>query len=485
MSTYILLPFNFQRIDTDDILLVNQAGEYQILSDEDFKNFYSILLNNESEVYKRLKSKHFLTTESEKDLSLNMLATKLRTRKAFVKDFTSLHMIVITLRCNCLCKYCHASSADLSAKNFDMDWDTAKKTIDMIFQTPSRDIKIEYQGGEPLLNWEVLKQSVLYAKFLNKIAKKKLGFVICTNLMQVTLEQLEFCKKHSIEISSSLDGTKELHDENRKSRSLNSSYDAFIQNCKMTRDILGTEGCSPLLTITRSNIGRLRDVIDEYVANGFNTIFLRALNPYGNAIKNKDSLGYSTEEFVSAYKDALRYIIELNKRGINFVECYTALFLSRILTPFSTGFVDLQSPSGAGISGAIYNYDGKIYPADEARMLARMGDDYFCLGTVDDNYAAVFGGEMLRRIVKNSCVETMPVCSECAYQQYCGADVIRNYMETGDLLGYRLQSGFCKKNKMILDHIFSLLHSKDERLMDIFWAWVTRRPYGVINLEKN
>ena len=73
----------------------------------------------------------------------------------------------------------------------------------------------------------------------------------------------------------------------------------------------------------------------------------------------------------------LNYIIELNKSGTNFIECYTTLFLSRILTPFSTGFVDLQSPSGAGISGVIYNYDGKIYPADEARMLSRMGDDYF------------------------------------------------------------------------------------------------------------
>ena len=108
-----------------------------------------------------------------------------------------------------------------------------------------------------------------------------------------------------------------------------------------------------------------------------NNVFLRALNPYGNAIKNKESLDYSTEEFVAAYKDVLNYIIELNKSGTNFIECYTTLFLSRILTPFSTGFVDLQSPSGAGISGVIYNYDGKIYPADEARMLSRMGDDYF------------------------------------------------------------------------------------------------------------
>ena len=79
----------------------------------------------------------------------------------------------------------------------------------------------------------------------------------------------------------------------------------------------------------------------------------------------------------------------------------------------------------------------------------------------------------------------MPVCSECVYQQYCGADVIRNYLETKDSMGNRRKSGFCKKNKMVLDYIFYLLNKNDEQMMDIFWSWVTRRPYGEINLEKN
>lgn len=485
MKEYILLPFNFKHISSDTILLVNQAGEHLFIPENEFRDFCNKGLEPTNKHYRELKAKHFLTTKEDKDTVLNMLATKLRTRKAYIADFTSLHMIVATLRCNCLCKYCHASSVDIDSKNYDMDFDTAKKTIDMIFQTPSADIKIEFQGGEPLLNWEIIKQSILYAEFLNKFAKKNIGFVICTNLMQIKKEQIAFFRKHNVEISSSLDGPKELHDYNRKSRILDSSYDAFIKNSKEVNKILGSNGCSPLLTITKTNIDKLRKVIDEYINLGFNNVFLRALNPYGNAIQNKENLDYTTEEFVEAYKDALNYIIELNKKGINFIECYTTLFLSRILTPFSTGFVDLQSPSGAGISGAIYNYDGKIYPADEARMLARMGDDYFCMGTVDDNYNQVFNGKIIRDIVKNSCVETMPVCSECAYQQYCGADVIRNYLETKDLTGYRLKSGFCRKNKMILDHIFSILKQNDEDTMDIFWSWITRRNYGDLKLEKN
>lgn len=481
MEKYIILPFNFKYFN-DFVLLVNQAGEHLCLHQKDFSDFVSYKLSANTNVYKELKSKHLLTIESEKDTVINMLAVKLRTRKAYIANFTSLHMIVITLRCNCLCKYCHASSVDFSSKSYDMSWETAKKTIDMIFQTPSMDIKIEYQGGEPLLNWDILKQSVLYAEFLNKIAKKKLGFVICTNLMEISDEQIYFCKKHNIEISTSLDGTKDVHDCNRKSRIFDSSYDAFVRNSMRVKRIMGECGCVPLLTITKSNLHSLKEVIDEYASQGYNTIFLRALNPYGNAIQNKNELDYTTEEFVEAYKGALEYIINLNKSGIPFAECFTTLFLSRILTPFSTGFVDLQSPSGAGISGVIYNYDGKIYPADEARMLARMGDNHFCMGNVDDKYTDIFNGKIIRDIVYNSCVETMPVCSECVYQQYCGADPIRNYLETKDIMGRRLTSGFCKKNKMILDYLFNLLRNADEDTMDIFWSWITRRPYEDIKL---
>ncbi len=481
MEKYIILPFNFKYIN-DDVLLVNQAGEYLFLSDNEFSDFVNYKLKYDSFSYKELKSRQFLTVETEKETTENMLAIKLRTRKSYISDFTSLHMIVVTLRCNCLCKYCHASSVDLDSTEYDMTWETAKKTVDMIFQTPSMDIKIEYQGGEPMLNWDIIKQSVLYAEFLNKIAKKNLEFVICTNLMEISDKQIEFCKKHKIEISTSLDGCKDIHDCNRKSRIFESSYDAFIRNSNKVKSIMGEDACSPLLTITRANLHKLKEVIDEYINQGYNNIFLRALNPYGNAIKNKDALDYSVEEFVDAYIDALNYVIELNKTGINFVECFAALFLSRILTPFATGFVDLQSPSGAGISGVIYNYDGKIYPADEARMLSRMGDDYFCMGTVNNRYEDVFNGKILRNIVFNSCVETMPVCSECVYQQYCGADPIRNYLETKDVMGYRLTSGFCKKNKLILDYLFKLIKKADDETMDVFWSWLMHRPYKEIKL---
>ena len=480
--SYIKLPFTFKSLN-DEILMVNQVGEHLFLSKKEFEIFAAGRLTASDKTYNVLKAKHFLTVGEEISTVLAMLAIKLRTRKEYLMNFTSLHMIVVTLRCNCYCKYCHASSVNFSDKQYDMTWTTARKTMDMVFQTPARNITIEYQGGEPLLNWEVLEQSILYAEFLNKVARKNINFIICTNLMEITDKQIDFCMKHKVMISTSLDGKKELHDCNRQSRVCPSAYEQFVKNSKRVKKKLGNHAVSPLLTITRSNLNNLTEVIDEYVEQGYSGIFLRCLNPYGNAIYNEQDLNYTIEEFIDAYKRALNYIVKLNLSGTYFAEYFTSLLLRRILTPFSTGFVDLQSPSGAGLSGAVYYYDGKIYPADEARMLARMGDDYFCMGTVDDRYKDVFNGKIIRDLTYNSCVEAMPVCSECVYQQYCGADVIRNYLETKDIMGYRLKSDFCKKNRSILDYLFGLLQQKNEDLLDVFWAWITDRPYGVVKLE--
>jgi uncharacterized protein len=163
------------------------------------------------------------------------------------------------------------------------------------------------------------------------------------------------------------------------------------------------------------------------------------------------------------------------------VEYYTALLLTRILTPFATGFVDLQSPSGAGISGAIYDFDGDVYPADEGRMLARMGDQRFRLGNVhQDPYEDVFCGEVLRELTASSCVECLPGCAWCAYQAYCGGDPIRNYAESGDVIGHRPTSPFCQRNQAIFDHLFELVRANDAEIMDVFWSWITHRALAEV-----
>jgi uncharacterized protein len=226
------------------------------------------------------------------------------------------------------------------------------------------------------------------------------------------------------------------------------------------------------MTATKLSLQHPREIVDEYVKHGFESIFLRNLSPYGFAVKTQSRIGYSMDEFLEFYRVTLEYILELNRKGINLVETYAQILLTRILTPFSTGYVDLQSPSGAGIGAAVYNYDGDIYASDESRMLAEMGDEQFRLGSVhSDTYEEIFGGDLIRSIVRSSCVESLPGCADCAFQTYCGADPVFHYASQKDMIGHQPTSEFHQKNFFIINCLLSLYHS-DETIRKIFWAWV-------------
>ena len=167
------------------------------------------------------------------------------------------------------------------------------------------------------------------------------------------------------------------------------------------------------------------------------------------------------------------YIIELNKKGTYFVEGFAALLLKRMLTPFATGFVDLQSPAGVGIAGAIYDYDGSVYVSDEARMMARFKNYYFRLGNVNENtYQEMFNGDKMHEIIASACNECLPGCSHCVYQPYCGADPVRNLSEQGDMIGFRPTNEMCKKTKTIIKYLFELIRLHDPEINRIFWSWI-------------
>ncbi len=100
-SSYILLPFQFEKVDTGDFLLTNDAGDFIYVGPDEFDRLVSSDIDRNSEMYVNLKTKHFLL-DSPKYLAntIDLLATKYRSKKGYLKDFTCLHMVVLTLRCN-------------------------------------------------------------------------------------------------------------------------------------------------------------------------------------------------------------------------------------------------------------------------------------------------------------------------------------------------------------------------------------------------
>ncbi|HUW19429.1 MAG TPA: His-Xaa-Ser system radical SAM maturase HxsB [Sedimentisphaerales bacterium] len=477
-ENYKLLPFKFLRLKNKTIV-TNMGGDFLLLPDDVFRRFVNYEIQQSERVYLDLKAKHFIYDESP-HLPIQLLATQYRTKKSFLRNFTSLHMIVVTLRCNQKCRYCQVSSEHADAEQFDMTSQTAKKCVDLIFKTPSPYVKIEFQGGEPLLNFEVIKYIVEYAESVNRQYNKDLEFVICTNLVLITDDQLVYCKDHGINISTSIDGPPDVHNGNRLTEDGRGSYDKVLKGLEKARRILDFNKVAALMATTKASLGRFPEIVDHYILLGFHRIFFRSLNPYGRARKHQKILGYSTDDFLQSCCEGLEHIIKLNLAGTHFVEEYSCLLLTRMLTPFTTGYVDLQSPTGAGIGGVIYDYDGRIYVADEGRMLAKEGDTKFLMGHVDGQFEAIFGGATVRRTIEVSCVECLPQCIDCAFQMWCGADPVRNYAIQGDLVGHRPTNEFCRKNMGIVKYWLEKLDNADDALWDVIWSWVTAVPISTI-----
>ena len=143
-----------------------------------------------------------------------------------------------------------------------------------------------------------------------------------------------------------------------------------------------------------------------------------------------------------------------------------------MLTPFDTGYVDLRSPAGIGIAAIVYNYDGDVYASDESRMLAEMGDKTFRLGNVHtDSWDDLLTSEALLAPLEESFAQSAPMCSDCAFEPFCGAEPVFHHATQGDPVGHKPSSAFCRRNMAIFRHLIVLMRT-DPDARSIFLRWV-------------
>jgi len=469
-KSYEILPFNFDAFESE-FVIVNDFGEYLYINPRDFYQFLSYELRLNSDIYKDLCSK-FFACDAINNSIVDICATRYRAKFDYIFDSVSLFMIVVTHRCNQRCTYCHASSGnEHDGHEFDLDEESANNIVYSISKFNCKKIKIEFQGGEPTLNFKIIKHIVLQSKSV--LDNKDVEFVICSNLYSINNEITTFVKEHNISISTSLDGDKLRHDKDRILSNGLGTFDNVLSNIQFLRTN-GVGNVSALLTVTKNNINYLKQVIDTYIQLGFNSVFIRELNPYGKA-KDNANLAYSIDKFIESYIAALDYIFLLNKNGYFFIEEFMAILARKILTPFSTGFVDLQSPSGYAINSIIFNTNGDVFVSDEARMLNRShGEEYFKLGNAHDDDIAAWYGDECSSHVESSVLECIPKCSWCAYKPYCGVDPVRLKFNKNSVADQ------CTKHKKIFRYIFNVLLKDAYKIKTLrSWAYNSPLPIGV------
>lgn len=469
---YELLPFRFESLDGDDVVLTNFVGEFVILKRDKLDEVVQKRLSPTDETYSLLRSRHFIKEASD-TASIQLLGLKTRTKYSNIRNFTNLHLFVVSLRCDHSCQYCQVSRQSENKAAFDMTEETADQALEIVFRSPNPAIKIEFQGGEPLLNFDLVRYVVLKAKQVNEVEKRDLQFVITTTLSLITDEILDFCKEHKIFLSSSLDGPEDLHNRNRP-RPGKDSYSRFVEGLQKARDKLGYDAVSALMTTSPASLTRVRDIIDEYLKHDLDGIFLRHLSPYGFAIKTKSYDAYNVDRWLEFYREGLDYIVELNKQGVRFTEHFASLLLTKMFTSNDPGFVDLMNPSGAGLSAVVFNYDGDVYASDESRMLREMGDTTFKIGNLHTNsYEEIFTSEVLLNALDDSFTLSAPMCSDCAFEPWCGAEPVFHHAIFGDVLGRKPESEFCKRIMGVVRHLLKKMQT-DPEAKEIFMRWANK-----------
>ncbi len=466
-------PFRFRQV-AGKTLITNDLGRHHLLTDRQFSDFVAGKLSAGTPLHAQLVEGGFIRDQMDFDALAGLWAR----RHKFLWQGPALHVVVVTLRCNHRCLYCHASALKMDDASTDMTEETARDVVDRIFESPSPAITIEFQGGEPLANWPVVKSIVEYAQLKNKTAGKSLWLNLVTNLSLMDEEKLDWLLARGVNFCTSLDGPAEVHDRNRP-WSGGASHDVTVKWFKAIneRTKRKTFRVDALLTVTRLSLGKPREIVDHYAEIGARGLFLRPLNPYGMAVATWNKIGYSPEEFLGFYKTALDRILELNRsRTLKrpFPEQTARLYLAKIMSDDDPNYLDLRSPCGAGIGQMAYNFDGSVYTCDEGRMLSRMGDDTFRIGRAGEgSYSDTVGHASVRALVVASTLDNQPECSRCAYKPYCGTCPVQCYKEQGDIMGRMPTNSRCKISKGVLDLLFERL--EDKRNERIFRSWLKKK----------
>lgn len=456
------------------VVVTNPWGDWAVLRRDDWER-----LRHDADALRGALPRNFYRDTLDRDA----LVARTREKSRFLQVGPNLHILVVTLRCNQTCVYCHASRAMMDREGYDMTAETARRAVDLALASTSPAITLEFQGGEPLANFPVVREVIEYALARNTDAGKALDFTLISNLSLMDDARLEYLVSRRVQICTSVDGPAALHDRQRRlaGGSAHAEVARWIRRINERYTAMGLDPnlyrVEALLTTTREALAQPREIVETYAALGCRAIYLRPVDPFGFAAKTGERVGYEGDAFLRFYRAALARVLELNREGVQMIERFAAIFLTKILTDGDPNFLDIRSPCGAGIGQVTYNHDGAVYTCDEGRMLADAGDDFFRIGHVDGGtYNGLMKHPTVRALTVASNLDAQPGCATCVYRPYCGVCPVYNYATQGHIHGRMRESRWCATHMGILDLLFELLSSGDAATVATLRRWTTVRP---------
>lgn len=323
--------------------------------------------------------------------------------------------------CNLACQYCFAEEGEYHGRRALMSFEVGKKALDFLIAHSGnrRNLEVDFFGGEPLMNWQVVKDLVAYGREQEKIHNKNFRFTLTTNGVLVNDEVMEFANKEMGNVVMSIDGRKEVHDRMRPFRKGAGSYDLVVPKFQKWADSRNQDKYYARGTFTHFNTDFSKDVL--HLADlGFEQISVEPVvaPPEAPYALTKEDLPKICEEY-----DALaREMIRRKKEGRGF-------HFFHFMIDLTGGPCVYKRLSGCG-SGTEYlavTPWGDLYPCHQF-----VGEEKFLLGNVFEGITRKdICGEF-----KNCNVYAKEECKKCFAKFYCSGGCAANaYNFTGDING--------------------------------------------------
>ena len=313
--------------------------------------------------------------------------------------------------CNLACRYCFAEEGEYHGRRALMSFEVGKKALDFLIANSGsrRNLEVDFFGGEPLMNWDVVKELVRYGREQEKLHNKKFRFTLTTNGVLLNDEVMEFCNREMSNVVLSVDGRKEVHDYMRPFRKGAGSYDLIMPKFIKFAESRNQENYYVRGTFTHHNLDFSKDVL--HLADlGFKQISMEPVvglpeEPY--AIREED-LPQIFEEYDRLAREMIRR--DREGKGFNFFH---------FMIDLTGGPCVAKRLSGCG-SGTEYlavTPWGDLYPCHQF-----VGEEKFLMGNVFDGIKRPDIADDFRQCN----VYTKDKCRECFARFYCSGGCAAN-----------------------------------------------------------
>ena len=313
--------------------------------------------------------------------------------------------------CNLACRYCFAGEGEYKGDRSLMSLEVGKKALDFLVANSGnrRNLEVDFFGGEPLMNFDVVKELVAYGRELEKTHDKHFRFTLTTNGVLLRDDVIEFANKEMDNIVLSIDGRKEVHDHMRPFKNGKGSYDFILDKFKKVAESRNQQKYYVRGTFTHYNLDFVKDVL-SLADEGFEQISVEPVvagpeEPY--AIREED-----IPQICEGYDELAKEMLKRKKegRGFNFFH---------YMIDLSGGPCVYKRLSGCG-SGTEYlavTPWGDLYPCHQF-----VGEEEFCLGNVDDGIVNI----EMRDTFKLCNVYAKEECRNCFAKFYCSGGCAAN-----------------------------------------------------------